>query len=91
MSMAARNLSLSSKQDAVFCEDGWGCDAHRKLSRGTVLRPQLRALVSFETSLTGEVVVLLIYLKAVTKKLRSNTMSASGKNRRRGTILSSST
>lgn len=83
MSMPARNLSLSSKQDAVFSEGGWEYGHAQETSRGTVLRPQLSALMSFETSLTTEVVVLVIYLKAVTKKLWSNTMSACGRNRRR--------
>lgn len=89
MSMPARNLSLSSKQDAVLSGGGWGVATHKQLAGG-VLPPQFSALVSFETGLTREVVVLLIYLKAVTKKLWSNTMSACGRNKRKGTILSSS-
>lgn len=46
-----------------------GCGHAQEASRGTVLRPWLGALVSFGTSLTRQVVVLLIYLKAATKKI----------------------
>lgn len=68
MSMPARNLSLSSKQDAISLRVGGGC-GHKQASRRTVLRPQLSALVSFATSLTREVVVLVIYLRACDKKI----------------------
>lgn len=66
--MPARNLSLSSKRVAIFSEGGRGSGHKQEASRRTVLRPQLSALVSFETSLTREVVVLVIYLNACDKK-----------------------
>lgn len=68
MSMPARNLSLSSKQDAISLRVGGGV-ATNKLAGRTVLRPQISALVSFATSLTREIVVLVIYLKACDKKI----------------------
>lgn len=69
MSMPARNLSLSSKQDAVSSEGGWWHGHTEEASRQTVLRPHLSALVSFEINLMGEVVVLVIYLDACDKKI----------------------
>jgi hypothetical protein len=36
--MPVRNLSLSSKQDAIFHEGGWGYSYTQEASRGTVLR-----------------------------------------------------
>lgn len=70
VSILARNLSLSSKQDVIFSKvGGWASDLRQEASRGPVLSPQLRALVSFKSGLTSQSLLLLIYMKVYDKNI----------------------
>lgn len=61
MSLPVRNLSLSHKQGTAFSKVGGMCP-HKKPA-GDSSMTSVDTLLSFDTSLTGKIVILMIYLQ----------------------------